>query len=169
MPTPAITTSIRYMDVGATRVYYLPAIAATTLVPTRAEMNAGTNLSPELADWSGWMLDAELLDTQNMGQGFKSEIPGSLSSPPCSFTFYSSKNGIDVRTVLTRLASGFIMILDGGDITANKAEVWPITVASVSVDRGTLSADSAGADAASRIRVVFAITAQPAQGVTVPA
>ena len=167
----AIVSSTRYMDMGVTRVYFLPTVAATTLVPTRAEMNAGTSLTGELSDWSGWVLSAEMLDVQNMGNLFKSTIPGSLSAPTCTMTFYTSKTGVDVRGVLTKGTSGFIEILDGGDILANRAEVWPVTVASLSVIRGVIGGSSTGSttDAASQILVQFAITAAPAQYVGVPA
>jgi len=133
-------------------------------------MNAGTSLTGELSDWSGWVLAAELLDVQNMGNIFKSTIPGSLSSPSCTMTFYTSKNGVDVRGVLPKGTTGFIEILDGGDILANRAEVWPVTVASLSVIRGVIGGSSTGSttDAASQILVQFAITAAPGQYVSVP-
>ncbi len=147
----------------------MPAIAAASLVPTRAEMNNGTNLSTELADWSGWVVDSELLDVQPMNSPYRSKIPGTLISPDSSLTFYTSKTGVDVRTVFSRAVTGWIMFLDGGDVVSNRAEVYPVTVASVSVLRGVLAADNAGAKAASTVTVKFAITAAPAQNVTVPA
>jgi hypothetical protein len=171
LPTPTIVASTRFMDIGVTKVYYLPAIAASTLVPTRAEMNGGTNLTGEISDWAGWVLDSEFLDVQPMNSPYKSTIPGSLSSPASSLTFYTSKTGGDVRTVFSRGVTGFIMILDGGDVSGNRAEVYPVTVASVSVVRGIVgtSGGSTGTDVASQVRVGFAIIAAPAQNVTVPA
>lgn len=158
-----VPSSTRYMDVGVTRVYYLPSIAAFDLAPTRAEMNAGTSLTGELADWTGWLIDCELLDVQDISQAFKAEIPGSLSAPSSSLTLYASKNGADVRGFLSKGINGFIMILDGGDIVANSAEVFPITVASISGLRDIAAAE------ASKVYVNFGITGQPAQGVPVPA
>lgn len=172
MPTPAIIASTRYIDPGVTRVYFIPSIASALLVPTRAELNAGTNLSPELSDWAGWTLSAELLDTQNITNQFKTTIPGSLIAPACTLTLYSSKNGIDVRVLLPAGTVGAIMFLDGGDTSGNKAEVWPIQVASTSVQRnsfGVASSASSASATASEILVQFAITGAPAQRVTVPA
>ena len=162
MPTPALIASTRFCDQAVTKVYYLPVIAAATRIPTRAEMNAGTNLTPEINDLSGWVIEAELFDTQPMGSAFKTEGVGSLSAPGSSLTFYTSKNGIDVRSLLPRAATGYVMFCDGGDTVANKAEVFPIVVASVGVLRST------GGEA-SKVRVVFAITAAPAQAVPIPA
>lgn len=171
IPPPAIVSSSRYLDIGVTRAYFLPTVASALLVPTRAEMNAGTSLTGELADWSGWVLSSEMLDVQNMGNRFKSTIPGSLSSPSCTMTFYSSKNGLDVRSVLPQGTTGFIEILDGGDILSNRAEVWPVTVATLSMIRGVIGGSSTGSttDAAAQVLVSFAVTAAPAQYVSVPA
>lgn len=169
MPTPVISASTRYMDLGITKVYYLPTIAATTLIPTRTEMNAGRDLSPELGDWSGWTLSPEFLDTQNITSAFKTNIPGSLSSPPCTMTFYTSRNGTDVRAVLPPGTAGFIMFCDGGDVTGNKAEVWPILVGSNSVLRNPPGAGTASSTpVASLIFVEFANTGAPAQLVPIP-
>lgn len=171
MPTPSIVASTRYLDLGVTRVYYLPTIAASTLVPTRAEMNGGTNLTPELSDWSGWVVDTEYLDVQPVNSPFRSKIPGTLLSPDSSLTFYTSKTGLDVRTIFSRWVTGFIMFLDGGDNAGNRAEVYPVTVGMVSLVRGIVGQTSGGSgtDVASQVRVGFAITAAPAQNVTVPA
>ena len=178
MAPPVIAASTRYMDLGVTKVYYIPTIAASTLIPTRTEMNAGKDLSPELGDWSGWMLAAEFLDTQPINSGFKSTIPGSLSAGTCTLTFYASKTGVDVRAVLPPGTTGAIMFCDGGDTTGNKGEVWPIWVATNSVLRnspgvsqiaGGSSASSGGSsDTGALIVVGFAITAAPAQLVTIP-
>jgi hypothetical protein len=47
-----ITASVRYFDVGTTKIYYAPTIANTASV-TRAELNAATDLSREVADIDG--------------------------------------------------------------------------------------------------------------------
>lgn len=163
MPTPAITASTRFTDQATTVVYWLPSIAATNLTPTRLEMNAGTNLTPELNDLSGWTIESEQIDTQSMAESFRSRIPGSTSSPDSSITFYTSKTGNDVRVLLPRGTSGYVMFCDGGDVSGYKAEVYPVTVTSNGVMR------SATAQDASKVEVGFSITRQPAQGVTVPA
>jgi len=163
MPTPTLTASTRFTDQAVTKLYYLPSIAATNLTPTRAEMNAGTDLSGEVNDITGWTVTAAQIDTPDMATLFKSSIPGSTDSPKSDITFYTSKTGVDVRTLLPRGTTGYIMFLDGGDIVSNKAEVYPITVTANGVKR------TADGKAASKVLVEFAITRQPAQGVVVPA
>src|SRR5688500_8750948 len=162
MPTPNITASTRYFDRGTTKVYFLPSVAASNLTPTRLEMDAGANLSNEIADLNGWSVAAEQIDTPALGTVFTGNIPGPTSSPESSLTFYSSSDSVDVRALLPRGTSGYIMWLDGGDVGGNKADVFPVRVRSVPKMR------SLGNEAA-RIEVQFSITSTPGENVTVPA
>lgn len=162
--TPPITASTRYTDLATARIYYLPTIAAATLTPTRAEMGAGTNLTPEISDLEGWVVDCEYFDTQNMESTFRTTSPGTRSTPNCSLTFYASRTGIDVRSLLSSGTNGFIMFLDAGDFGGNRAEVWPIAVGSTSV----LRTGQSSSPTAVKIRMSFGITGTPAQSVTVP-
>jgi hypothetical protein len=172
VPTPLITASTRYMDIGVTKVYWIPTISAATLFPTRAEMNLGTDLTPEITDFSGWTLSAELIDTQNITSIFKTTIAGSVSAPECTMTFFTSKNGNDVRTLLFAGATGNIMFCDGGDVTGNKAEIWPTSIGTDSVIRiaggSTGTASSTITADASKILVQFVITKAPVQRVPIP-
>lgn len=161
MATPQITASTRYFDVGTTKVYFLPACAAPES-PTRSEMNAGTDLSREIAEIDGWSVSSNQIQTPDFATRFVSQIAGRIEASDSSLTFYASENSIDVRALLPRDTDGFIMWLDGGDTPGNKCDVYPVTVTSVSKMR------SAGAEAA-RIQVGFSITREPAEDVTVPA
>lgn len=163
MPTPLLTSSTRYTSQGVTKVYYLPTVAASNLTPTRTEMNAGTDLSNEIADWDGWMVTSEKIDTPNLGTTFTEQIPGRTSVEDSSITFYASKNGVDARSLLPRLTTGYMMFCDGGDIPGNKADVFPIQVMSVGKVR------SVGGDAADQLTIQFSTTLVPGENVTIPA
>ncbi|HEX6468619.1 MAG TPA: hypothetical protein VF069_05935 [Streptosporangiaceae bacterium] len=163
MPTPELTASTRYIDPGVTKCYYVPTIAAANLTPTRAELNAGTDLSREIADLSGWTVTANQVDTPDLKSTFTGKIPGRTEAADSSLTLYASVNGTDVRALLPRGTSGYIVWMDGGDVAGNKADVYPIRVASCSKVR-TVS----GTEAA-KVMVSCAITTQPAENVTVPA
>ena len=163
MAPPNLTTSTRFTDNATTVIYFVPTIAATNLVPTRAELNAGTNLSVEINDLNGWMVQSDLIDVQSLSEAFQSKIAGTLSSPDSSLTFYTSKNGSDVRSLLPRGTTGYVVFCDGGDIGGNKAEVYPVEVTSNGIMRTIDGKD------ASKIEVGFAITRPPAQAVTLPA
>lgn len=163
MPTPLATAAIRFGDNATTVTYWLPSIAATTLTPTRAELTAGINIGVDLADSDGWTVEADQIDTQALNDAFQTKIPGSLSAPDSSLTFFTSKNGVDIRSTLPRGTSGYVCFLDGGDVAGNKMETYPVTVTSNAVMRSFQSKD------ASKIKVGFAITKSPGQNLTVPA
>lgn len=163
MATPAITQSTRYTSQATTKIYYLPAVAAGSLTPTRSEMNAGTDLSREVADLAGWTVTGNQLPTPDLSNAFEASIPGKTTAAASSITFYMSKNGVDVRALLPRTTSGYIMFLDGGDVPSQFADVYPVTVTSNGKERYVKG------DNADKIMVSFAITRAPAENVTIPA
>lgn len=162
MPTPTLTASTRFTDQAVTKIYYLPSIAATTLAPTRTELNAGTDVSGEVNTLKGWTVQAAQIVTEDLTNPFEAKIPGSTTAPDSSITFYTSKTGNDIRTLLPRGTAGYICFLDGGDVTGNKMEVYPVTVTANGVER------SVNGSAASKVEVMFAITRTPAQNISVP-
>jgi hypothetical protein len=163
MPTPLATAAVRFGDNATTVTYWLASIAATNLTPTRAELTAGINIGVDLVDSDGWTVEADQIDTQALNDPFQTKIPGSLSAPDSSLTFFTSKNGVDIRATLPRGTSGFVCFLDGGDTGGGKMETYPVTVTSNAVMRSFQSKD------ASKIKVGFAITKSPGQNLTIPA
>lgn len=161
MPTPAITASTRYFDPEVTKVYFVPTIADKS-APTRLELNAGTDLSPEIADLSGWVIGGEDVATPDLGTRFTSNIPGREAADDSSLTLYADKEGVDVRATLPAGTNGYVVWLDGGDVAANKMDVYPIRVRSVGKMRNLQNE-------AAKIQVQFSITSKPASNVAVPA
>lgn len=158
----AIAKSNRYIDAGVTEIVYLPA-CANPGAPTRAEINAGTVLSTEVASAAGWQLQGAEVETPDLGSTFNSKIPGKTSVDDSSLTFYADLAGADVRALLPRGTTGFILIADGGDVPGNKADNFPIRVRSVGKAR-TVEGTSAKV-----LTVSFSITAEPSEDVTIPA
>jgi hypothetical protein len=161
MATPKLSASTRYFDPEVTKVYFVPSIANQTS-PTRLEMDAGTDLSDEIADLSGWVVSGEDIPTPDLGSRFTANIPGRTSADDSSLTLYADKTGVDVRGVLPRDTSGFILWLDGGDVAGNKMDVYPVRVKSNGKMR------SVGNEAA-RLQIQFSVTSEPTENVTVPA
>jgi len=160
VPATAITASTRYFRPGLTKVTYLPA-CANIAAPTRAELNAGTDLSPEIASVDGWAVNAEFIDTPDLLNTFTGKLAARTSSDTSSLNMYSSSNSVDVRSLLPRGTTGFIVWFDENDIAGRKMDVFPVTVASAPKQRDL--------EAAAQIQIVFAITRQPSENVTVPA
>jgi hypothetical protein len=158
---PNITASTRYARFGVTRVVYALTVS-NYLSPTRAEINAGTDLSIEVAAIDGFQVNAGFIETPDLATSFTSKITGRTSSDDSSITMYASVNSVDVRGVLPRGTTGFLMWFDEGDVPGRKFDIYPITVGSVAKER---TVD----DEPARLVVQVAITRVPAENVTVPA
>src|SRR5215218_1591868 len=161
MAAPAIVSSTRYARFGVTSVVYALTVS-NYLSPTRAEINAGQDLRNEVAEIAGFQVNAGFIDTPDLATSFTPKIPGRNTADDSSITMYASLNSVDVRGVLPRGTTGYLMWFDEGDVPGRKYDVYPITVGSLAKER------SAGDDP-SRIVVSVAITRIPAEGVTVPA
>lgn len=157
-----IPKSTRFYTVGKTLVHFLPTIAAANLVPTRAEITAGTNLTREIAEFEGWSTTSETIDTPDMVSRFVSRIAGAITAEDSSLTFYASTNSTDARGIFPRDTTGFIIWMDAGDVpSTGKMDVYPVQVASAPKVRSM--------DNATMIRVDFTVTQEPAENVAIPA
>lgn len=161
MTTP-INQSSRYFDVGTTKCYWIPTIASADMVPTRVEMDAGTDLSSEIAALDGWVVEGSEIETPDLGSLFTGKIPGRTNAEDCSLTFHADQAGDDVRTLLPRGEEGYIMWCDGGDVAGNLADVFPVRVMSNSAQRSV-------EDENARRLVQFSVSREPAESVTIPA
>lgn len=161
MPATPIAATDRFMHAGTTKCVFMPAVASLS-APTRSEINAGTDLSPETGAMDGWTVEGGEIETPDLATTFTGKIPGRTSSPDSSLTFYADQQGTDVRTLLQRGTTGFIAWLDGGDVAGNKMSVYPVRVRSCTAVRSV-------AEEAAMVNVAFSITREPAENITVPA
>lgn len=161
MPATPITPATRFFRPGITKVSWIVSIANIS-APSRSELNAGSDLSKDVADISGWMVSGQKIDTPDLNSRFVSNIPGLTSADESSITFYQGENGTDVRTLMPRDTDGYIVWLDGGDVAGRKMDVFPVRVLSVGKTR------SMGSEAA-RLVIQYAVTSEPAENVTIPA
>lgn len=161
MAATAIPASQRFFQPGVMGVLFLPAVAATTGVPTTAEITAGTDLTREIDDLAGFSVTTAYIETKDASTVVRPQLTGAVSYANSSLTFNGSKNGTDNRGVLTRGQSGFIVIGDAGVGTGKKADVFPVTVGAVAKLR---SLDNANF----KIRIDFGITAVPFEDITLP-
>lgn len=159
MSTP-ITASVRYYRRGTTKVLWVPTIANKNS-PARAELNAGTALEGETGAMSGWQTTSGTVPTPALGSRFTPVVGGEITAADSSLTFWASKTGVDVRSLLIREAPGFIVWMDEGDVVGRTMDVYPVTVTSQAKVREL--------DQAAQIMAQFAITSEPAENVTIPA
>lgn len=158
---PTIPLSTRFVQPGVVKVYWLPAVANTAAL-TRAEITAGTDLTPELDDITGWSGSTSFIETKDASSLLRPKLPSSVSLEDSSMTFNGSSDGDDIRGVLTRGDTGFVLFCDSGDATGLPAELFPATVGWVAKVR------SLSGDAPFMVRVDFGVTGLPVD-VTLPA
>lgn len=162
MPATAIPASSRFFQPEISKVVFIPTIAATTtLIPTRAEINAGDDLSGEIADVSGWNVQSNFIDTPDMGKRYTTKIGGRLTTPDSSLTVYGSQDGDDARAILPRGTEGYLAFMDGGDVTGQPMDVFKVEVAALGKMRST-------GDNAFQLTVQFSIK-DFAEDVSIPA
>lgn len=156
-----IAAATRYWRVGVSKFHFLPTVAATTLIPTRAEITAGTDITPEVADVSGFGVKGSTIKTPDASTSFTPVIAGRVEPEESMITLYANKGGTEVRTLFPRGQAGYIYIMDGGDVPTKNSRMFPVVVSSISepIDLG---------DTAAVIVVTFAITRTPNEAVAIP-
>jgi hypothetical protein len=153
---------MRFNRKGTTKIYYLPTIAATTLIPTSAEITAGTDYTQQINGIDGWSLENQPIETPDMASTFVSKIGGDDSAADSSITFYEDSTLDDIESDLAKGTSGYIVIFSKGKTAAAKGmDVFPITVVSNSKAYTT-------DNEAAKITVQFTITQRPLFNGTVP-
>lgn len=160
MPPSQIAAYQAYYQPGVTKVYVVTTMANYT-APTRAELDAGLDVTRQVRAIEGFQVSAEQIERPDMASLFTSKIGGRTSADDSSLAIYAAKNGADARTTLTFGFTGFIVFLDGGDVTGFKMDVYPVLVIAKPKQRG----DSDPLN----LMYMFSITQPPAEDVTIPA
>lgn len=151
----------RFMRKGTTRLYWVPTIASATLVPTTAEVTAGTRLDTQIAEINGFAFSNNPIAVPDMSTTFVPNIAGEDTSDESSLVFYEDKTSNPIKTAQAKGANGYIVIFYAGIAGANpaigdKCDVWPSQVASVSRQY------TAGNEAA-KYQITYAPTATPGE------
>ncbi|MFE7547101.1 phage tail tube protein [Streptomyces gardneri] len=153
----------RFSRKGVTKVLFLETIAATTYLPTRPELTGATKLTKEIAEFEGFNLENQEIETPDLESTFTSKIPGDDSAADSSLTFYEDDTSSTLEEALAKGTVGFIVVLRKGDVPASKSmDVWPIRVASKS---SAITVDNEAAKWTAR----FSITDTPVLDAAVPA
>lgn len=153
----------KYMRRGTSRFFFVPTIAADSMIPTRSELSAGTEFSAYIAAMDGWTVANQEIDTPDMADTYDSTIPGSDKADSSSFTFYEDETDADLEAIFAKGTVGYVVILRKGDIPGNNSmDVFPIRVASQSPQ---YTADNEAA----KFMATCSITSRPLQGAAVPA
>jgi hypothetical protein len=159
MTAPPISASSRYIPEGITHYYYVAAIASYT-APTRAELNAGTDLTPEVAAAGDWAINSAAVPAPDLSTLFDAQIAGKISMGTTTLDMYADSTSSDVRTLLPRGTVGYIVKFPEGDITGRKCDVFPVKV--IAQPKPTNMGNP------SVIQLQFVVTKVPAENASVP-
>lgn len=159
--TPEIAAVVLYTSRGKSKYYWLETIS-NYHAPTRAELTAGVDLSPIVADHDGWTVKSSQIDAPNLKTRWTNSIAGEKKADDSSLTCYMSEDGEDARDVMPQDTVGYIVRLPGGDVPGNRFDVFPV---SVSAQSKNLSVDGGDPDT---MEFQFAITDEPAENLVVP-
>lgn len=161
MAATPISTVARFIPEGKWHFNFLPAVA-TLSSPTRAEINAGTDLSPQVASYGAWTVTSNPVNTPDLASTFVPTIPGLTSADGTTLSMYADPTGADARTLLPRNTTGYILVLPGGDVPGSKMNVFQVKVSQSS------PSSSIGGNPAT-IEIAFTPLQAPAENVTIPA
>jgi hypothetical protein len=160
--TPLSATN-RYIQPGVSQFYWVTTIAVKT-APTRTELDAGKDLTNEVAAISGFSVSSDQVAAPDFGKRFTPSVPGMITAADSSINIYLDKDSDDVRSVISQDDEGFVVVFqEGDDEGANNhtMDVWPATVASAAKQESDSDP--------SQIQYMFTITSEPAIDVDVPA
>jgi hypothetical protein len=160
MAATPITASDRYYVQGVSKVIWCPTIS-NPASPTRSEINAGTDLSNEVAAAGGWQVTGNTEDTPALGSVFIGKVPSTTTADESTLTMYADSTSTDVRTLLSRGSSGYVIWMDEGDVVDHLMDVFPVRVTSATPQRDVSSV--------AQIQVSFAVMREPSQNVAIPA
>jgi hypothetical protein len=160
VPAPPLNPTTRYIPPGTRKTYYLAA-CANPAAPTRAELNAGVDLSFEMSAMTGFSVQAASQDAPDMGSKFIGQVGGRLSSASNDITMYLDLGSNDVRSLLPRGATGFIVQLWEGDVAGRKMSVFPVSVIAQAPDT---SIENVGT-----VTISFAASRLPSENLSIPA
>lgn len=163
MTATPISATVRYIPEGVTHFYWVTTMASY-LTPTRAELDAGVDLTPEVAAAGNWGTTSAAVDAPDLKSKFISTVPGLITIDGPTLSIYLSETGdaSDVRSVLPRDTAGYLVKFPEGDVAANTMDIFPAKVAA-------LSKPTALGGTVAVAELTFTVTAEPAENVAVPA
>lgn len=133
-PTIFATAATRAIEPGTAHYLKVPAISAASLVPTLAELQAGTDFSHEIMDITGFSVTPNNLPAPNWSQRFVPSAEGTITADDSSITIYADPNGssVDASSLFTEGAKTFIVALYNNFATGGEMDVFQVHCSSIS-------------------------------------
>lgn len=151
----------RFWRRGVSRIQFLPAVS-NPAAPSSAEITAGEDLTPQIAEIGGFNFTANPITTPDLSTTFDTQIPGPDSTDTSTLTFYDDDASEVIRTALAKGTRGYLLFQPYGTTATDRAEVWRVESLGVN-DEWTTGNEAA------RFAVSFAILEPPEQDAANPA
>lgn len=124
--------AVKFFRRGKTKIFWVPTIASAALVPTTAEVNAGTDISCDVAEMNGFSFANSPIPTPDMCSTFTTSIPGEDTADDSTLVFYEYSDTNPLHATLAKGTAGHLAIFYKGTAGAtpaigDKAEVWKVT------------------------------------------
>lgn len=151
---------MKFFRKGVSKVRFLPAVAGAS--PTRPEITAGTDLSPQIAGFTGFQLSNAPIQVPNLAETFTPQINGEDTVADSSLAFNDDDAVSTIRTALAKGTTGYLLFMPYGDIPTKRCEVWNVRSTGVN-DEWSLDPTPA------KFMVGFAVLTTPNQTGVIPA
>lgn len=153
----------RFVRRGVAKIYWLPSVADVAVGPTRAEIEAGLEVTDWTSEIAGFTVNSATIPTPDMGSRFTSSIPGEKTVDDSVLTFYDDEATEEIETAFPVDDEGFVYFMRKGDKpTTPTGDLYPGRVSSRAANWTT---EMTGATVA----VTFAITDEPSVDLVIPA
>lgn len=150
----------RFFRRGISKVKWVPTIAATSggIVgsPTTAEITAGTDLTPQIAEINGFQFTNSPISVPDLVTTFTTQIGGEDTVSDSSITLYDDNASTTIRTAIAKGTSGNAVLMPYGAVAAKRIEIYPAFSTGPNDEWST-------DNVAARYTCGFAITGQPNQ------
>ena len=153
---------VRFFRPGITKVFAVPTIA-NKAAPTATEVNAGTDITGQVADLVGFSYTNQTIVAADWGDSFEPKIPGPDQAADSLLHIYEKRVTNSLRSVLAKGVATNIVIFFAGiagstPAAADKADVWPVVSAGTPRDYSRTEG--------AKWHATLAPTARPAEDVT---
>lgn len=162
MVAPNIAPVSAYTSRGSTRVYWVEDFV-NYLTPTRAELDAGVDLSTIFNDYKGFSDKTSSVDVVVLATRSTGTISGEKKSEDASIVLLMDKQGADASDLIEEETEGYVVWLFGGDKPGNKMSVWPVQCST------TVPQPSIKGNEPDTMEFQFACPQEAAKNLTVPA
>lgn len=149
----------RFSVLGNAEWAFLPAVADPSTGPTNLEIEAGTALQCSSQDIAGFSVTPTFTNTPDLCNVIDGKVFDGSTVDDSSITFYAADDFVDAKAFFSPLQTGFILHAPYGLDDGSPADLWPVTVGSVT--------SVPGMRGPSAVMVSFA-PASPLQGFTIP-